>query len=165
MPKNAPQKHYCIPLTGYRHMYRSLLRFFGMSKPDALGLLYPLYIGNLDTCQYEDIPITITELTPDGFYSLTGPYARPYHTEIQLYRSMNGLLHNIEREATIQSTRNAIKQFRGMADDLERRFENTYECDITDPKTTYRDCWNRLIVRDKEPLNIFRPAIWDKYSR
>lgn len=151
-------KPYCIPLAGYRHMYRSLLRFFPVGKLDALELLYPLYIGNLDSCQYEDVPLTMVELTTDGFYSLAAPFARPYYTEVQLYRSMNGLLRNIRYEATIQDTRDAVKQFRTMIDSLECRFENTYDCVITDPKTTYSECWSRLIVRDSEPVAVFRPA-------
>ncbi|MEG1513396.1 MAG: hypothetical protein RSD95_00765 [Clostridia bacterium] len=162
MTQFAPHKYRCIPLIGYRHMYRSLLRFYPISKPEALALLYPMYIGNLDTCQYENIPLTMMELTSDGFYSLAEPFARPYHTEIQLYRSMNGLLSNIKHEATVQKTRTTVKQYRNMIDALEDRFENTYDCTITDPQTTYGLCWNRLIVRDSEPLTVFRPVISDK---
>jgi hypothetical protein len=147
---------HCIPLMGYRHMYRSLLRFFPINDLRALELLYRLYIGNLDSCQYAGIPLIMMELTPDGFYSLTTPLVRPYHTEVQLYRSMNGLLRNIHHEATIQDTRSAVRQFHTMIESLERRFENTYGCSITDPKTTYDECWNRLTIRNSEPLTAFK---------
>lgn len=156
MSQPPSHKPYCIPLMGYRHMYRSLLRFYPIGKLDALSLLYTLYIGNLDSCQYEDVSLTMMELTTDGFCSLTEPFARPYHTEVQLYRSMNSLLRNIRYEATIQDTRDAVKQFRTMIDSLECRFENTYECAITHPKTTYNECWNRLVVRESEPMTVFR---------
>ena len=159
MSQTPPHKPYCIPLLGYRHMYRSLLRFFSMGKSDALALLYPLYIGNLDSCQYEKVPLNMIELTTDGFHSLAVPFARPYHTEVQLFRSMIGLLRNIRYEATIQDTRNAMKQFRTMIDSLEFRFENTYDCAITDPKTTFSECWTRLIVRDSEPMTALRPSV------
>lgn len=147
---------HCIPLMGYRHMYRSLLRFCPVSEPEALELLYRLYIGNLDSCIYAGIPLTMMELTPDGFCSLIDPFARPYHTEVQLYRSMNGLLRNIRREATIQDTRGAVRQFRILIESLEQRFEHIYGCAITDPKTTYDECWNRLTVRNSEPLTVFK---------
>ncbi len=80
-------KPYHIPLIGYRHMYRSLLRFCPVSEPEVLALLYRLYIGNLDSCLYAGVPLTMMELTPDGFCSLIDPFARPYHTEVQLYFS------------------------------------------------------------------------------
>lgn len=147
---------HCIPLIGYRHMYRSLLRFCPVNEPDALALLYRLYIGNLDSCLHAGVPLTMMELTPDGFCSLIDPFARPYHTEVQLYRSMNGLLRNIRREATIQDTRGAVRQFRILIESLEQRFEHIYGCAITDPKTTYDECWNKLIVRDCEPLTVFK---------
>ena len=150
------RKPLCIPLIGSRHMSRSLLRFCPVNEPDALALLYRLYIGNLDSCQYAGIPLTTMELTSDGFCSLIVPFARPYYTEVQLYRSMNGLLGNIHREATIQDTRCAVRQFRMLIESLEQRCEHIYGCTITDPKTTYDECWNKLIVRDCEPLTVFK---------
>ena len=84
MPQSLPRKVYCQPLAGYRHMYRSLLRFFPITPQEALSLLYALYIGNLDTCHFAGVPPQVTELTADGFCSLVCAYARPYHTEVQL---------------------------------------------------------------------------------
>ena len=150
------RKPHCIALIGYRHMYRSLLRFCPVNEPDALALLYRLYIGNLDSCLYASVPLTMMELSPDGFCSLVVPFARPYHTEVQLFRSMHGLLRNIHHEATIQDTRCAVRQFRMLIESLELRFEQIYGCAITDPKTTYDECWNRLTVRNSEPLTVFK---------
>ena len=56
MPQSLPRKVYCQPLAGYRHMYRSLLRFFPITPQEALSLLYALYIGNLDTCHFGRCP-------------------------------------------------------------------------------------------------------------
>ena len=148
---------FCIPIEGYRHMRRSLIRFCGVDELDIVPLLYPLYIGNLDTCQYHDVPLTMMELSEDGFWSMIGPWARPYHTELQMHRSMCGLLSNIDRDATIQCTRDAARQFRTLIGNLETRFEAVYDCEITDPRTQYRRCWSRLTVRDSEPLTVFRP--------
>ena len=67
MPQSLPRKVYCQPLAGYRHMYRSLLRFFPITPQEALSLLYALYIGNLDTCHFAGVPPQVTELTADGF--------------------------------------------------------------------------------------------------
>lgn len=155
---------FCIPIEGYRHMHRSLIRFCGVDELDVVPLLYPLYIGNLDTCQYHDVPLTMMELTEDGFWSVIGPWARPYHTELQMHRSMIGLLSNIHKEATIQRTRDAVRQLRSLVETLESRFEATYECEITDPRTQYNRCWSRLTVRDSEPLTIFKPGCQYKGS-
>jgi len=153
---NPKPKPFYIPFAGYRHMYRSLIRFCGMDGSDASALLYPLYIGNVDSCVYTGVPLTELELSRDGFCSLTEPYARPYHTELQMYRSMIGLLRNIRKEATIEETRAAVRQFNRLIAALQDRFEAVYECEITDPKTRYNECWGRLTVRRSEPLTIFR---------
>ena len=156
MPQSLPRKVYCQPLAGYRHMYRSLLRFFPITPQEALSLLYALYIGNLDTCHLAGVPLQVTELTADGFCSLVCAYARPYHTEVQMYRSMHALLHSIRYEATIQDTRRAISRFHALAGALEDRFESIYDCGITDARTTYALCWGRLTVRQEEPLTALR---------
>jgi len=156
MPQIVHPKVFCIPLQGYRHMYRSLIRFYSLSGLDAIELLYPLYIGNLDTCQYFDVRLKEIELTEDGFCALAQPYARPYHTELQMHKSMNNLLQNIRREAVIQDTKNAVRKLNSMIGQLEDRFEAVYECGITDPCTRYDECWNRLAVRNSEPRTIFK---------
>ena len=152
-PKRRP---FCIPIEGYRHMRRSLIRFCGVDELDVVPLLYPLYIGNLDTCQYSDVPLTMMELSEDGFWSVIAPWARPYHTELQMHRSMIGLLSNIYRDATIQRTRDAMRQFYCLIENLENRFRAAYDCEINDPRTQYNRCWCRLTVRDSEPLTVFK---------
>lgn len=156
MPQIIRPKIFCIPLQGYRHMYRSLIRYYSLSGVDAIALLYPLYIGNLDSCQYYDVRLKEIELTEDGFYSLARPYARPYHTELQMHRSMHNLLQNIRREAVIQDTKEALRRLTGMINQLEDRFETVYDCEITDSRTRYNECWNRLTVRNTEPRTIFK---------
>ena len=37
MSNNNPRLFY-IPIEGYRHMYRSLMRYFNLSRMDAAGL-------------------------------------------------------------------------------------------------------------------------------
>lgn len=149
-------KVFYVPIEGYRHMYRSLMRYFSLDRMDAAELLYPLYVGNIDTCAYFSVPVPEVELSRDAFYSLAEPYARPYHTELQLYRSMNTLLRSIHREASIQETRAAVRCFEMMVSALMDRFERVYDCEITDPRTRYDECWGRLTVRKSEPLTIFK---------
>ena len=156
MTEYPKRKPFLIPIEGYRHMSRSLIRFCGVDELGIVPLLYPLYIGNLDTCQYHDVPLTMMELSEDGFWSVIGPWARPYHTELQMHRSMLGLLSNIQKDLTIQRTRDAVRQFRVLIGNLETRFEAAYDCEITDPRTQYNRCWSRLTVRDSEPLTIFK---------
>ncbi len=145
-----------IPIQGYRHMYRSLMRYFSLDRLDAAALLYPLYIGNVDTCAYFKVPVPEIELSQDGFYSLAEPYARPYHTELQMCRSMFSLQRNIQREVAIQETRAAVRQLDRLITTLMNRFEQVYDCEITDPRTRYDECWGRLTVRGSEPLTIFK---------
>ena len=70
MTEYPKRKPFLIPMEGYRHMRRSLIRFCGVDELDVVPLLYPLYIGNLDTCQYHDVPLTMMELSEDGFWSV-----------------------------------------------------------------------------------------------
>ena len=39
-----PRMMYYIPIQGYRHMYRSLMRYFGMNRLEVSSLLFPLYL-------------------------------------------------------------------------------------------------------------------------
>ena len=153
---HTARKVFYIPIEGYRHMYRSLMRYFNLNRQDAAMLLYPLYMGNIDTCNYYGVQVPEIELSRDAFYSLAEPYARPYHTELQMCRSMLSLQRNIQREATIQETRIAARCFDLMIDGLMDRFERVYDCEITDPRTRYDECWGRLTVRKNEPLTIFK---------
>ena len=149
-------KVFYVPIAGYRHMYRSLMRYFNLNSRDTAALLYPLYVGNIDTCTYFSVPVPEVELSRDAFYSLAEPFARPYHTELQMCRSMLSLQRNIQREATIQETRKAARQFDLLIDTLMNRFERVYDCEITDPRTRYDECWGRLTVRKSEPRTIFK---------
>lgn len=156
MSQNRKTLPRCIPLVGYRHMFRSLIRFYAMDTIEAGEMLYPLYIGNLDTCQYANVRLIEMELTRDGFTSLSEPFARPYYTELQMHRSMNGLLANIRREATIDETRQAVREFNHLIAELEQRFEAIYDCGITDHRTRYCECWGRLTVKENEPQTVFK---------
>ena len=150
------RKVFYVPIEGHRHMYRSLMRYFNFDHLEAASLLYPMYVGNIETCAYYGVYIPEVELSRDAFYSLAEPYARPYHTELQMCRSMLSLQRNIQREATIQETRIAARCFDLMIDGLMDRFERVYDCEITDPRTRYDECWGRLTVRKSEPLTIFK---------
>lgn len=149
-------KVFYVPIEGYRHMYRSLMRYFNLDRRNTAALLYPLYVGNIDTCMYFNVPVPEIELSRDAFYSLAEPFARPYYTELQMCRSMLSLQRNIQREATIQETRAATRQFDLLINTLMNRFERVYDCEITDPRTRYDECWGRLTVRKSEPLTIFK---------
>ena len=153
---------YYIPIQGYRHMYRSLMRYFGMNRLEVSSLLFPLYLGNMDTCVYSGVHLPEVELTMDGFYSLSEPYARPYHTELQMYKSMIVLMRNNLREATGQESRAAYRQFSQLTNQLMNRFETVFDCEITDPRTRYDECWGRLQVRDSEPTTIFKCSRQEK---
>ncbi len=156
MPQTGTHKPFYIPLMGYRHMYRSLVRFCHIDGLDAFDLMYPLYLGNVDSCLMADVPLKELELTRDGFCAMAEVYARPYYTELQMYRSMASLVRNIRKDATIEETRDAVRQFNRLMTALQDRFLSVYECEITDRRTRFDECWGRLTVRSSEPTTIFR---------
>ena len=69
---------------------------------------------------------------------------------------MLSLQRNIRREAIIRESSAAVRQLNLLIDTLMNRFERVYDCEITDPRTRYDECWGRLTVRKSEPLTIFK---------
>jgi len=146
-----------IPIIGFRHMLRSMLRFTGLLDIEIYNMLYSLYLANIDSVIYANGRADIIELSPSGFSSFLDVYARPYHTEVQMYKSMEGLTGNINRKAIIEDGKTALTKLNHVMTELEDRFEMAYGFPITDPRTTYQECWYRLTVRKTEPMTVLRP--------
>lgn len=78
-----------VPIPGYIHLYRSLLRFCDRPSAELKEMLYLLNTANLDSYSFYHPDAQITESGPVAFCRwLDRRYARPYRTEVQLYKAM-----------------------------------------------------------------------------
>ena len=78
-------------------------------------------------------------------------YARPYRTEVQLYKSLLALKRSIDRDCIVTSQREALQMLRCVISNLEYRFYKAYNMEFEDKRTVYSECAFRLIPREDEP--------------
>ena len=141
-----------VPIPGYIHLYRSLLRFCDRPSAELKEMLYLLNTANLDSYSFYHPDAQITESGPVAFCRwLDRRYARPYRTEVQLYKAMLFLQRSIDREIIITSQREALQMLRCITGNLEYRFYKTYGMEIEDKRTVYSECAYRLIPKETEP--------------
>ena len=141
-----------LSVPGYGHLYRSLLRFRGMSAHETRWLVYLLNTANLDSFIYNHPYARISEAEPAAFSRMAerGNY-RPYRTEVQLYKALAALKRNIIPAALISDQREALARLRCIMRDIDFSFYKTFEMDIDDIRTVYADCVFSLIPREDEP--------------
>jgi hypothetical protein len=142
---------YWIPLAGYVHMYRSLLRFLGMRTGEAKELLLTLNTANLDSYAYAHPDVRLRESSPFTFCKKLDGKLRPYRTEVQLYKSLCALGRGVDREAVTSSQREAVSRLRCLVSGIEYRFFKTYGIEIDDRRTVYSLCAFSLVPKDDEP--------------
>ena len=81
-----------VPIPGYVHLYRSMLRFYDMPSAELKEMLYLLNTANLDSYGFHHPEAHVVESGPVAFCGwLDQRYARPYRTEVQLYKSLLAL--------------------------------------------------------------------------
>ena len=141
----------CFTLTGFSHLYRSLLRFYRMNVHEAKELIYYLNTANLDSLRYSVPHMTLTESTPIEFDRCMDRSARPYRTEVQFYKAMEALNRNIYREAITAEQRGALLKMRCIMREVESAFFKCFGMDISDGRTVYAACANQLVPEDNEP--------------
>ena len=78
-------------------------------------------------------------------------YARPYRTEVQLYKSLLALKRSIDRDCIVTSQREALQMLRCVISNLEYRFYKAYNMEFEDKRTVYSECAFQLIPREDEP--------------
>lgn len=141
-----------IPISGYIHLYRSMLRFYDMPSAELKEMLYLLNTGNLDSSGFHHPEAHIIESGPVAFCSwLDRRYARPYRTEVQLYKSLLALKRSIDRDCIVTSQREALQMLRCVISNLEYRFYKAYGMEFEDKRTVYGECAYRLIPQENEP--------------
>ena len=142
---------FCFSLTGYTHLYRSLLRFCRISSHEAKELTYLLNTANMDSLKYVLPDFILTEASPFEFNRRMDDNRRPYRTEVQFYKSMESLKYNINREAITAEQREAFYKMRCIMRDIESAFYKSFGIDITDRRTVYSECLHHLIPHQFEP--------------
>ena len=141
-----------IPIDGYVHLYRSLLRFYDMPESELKEMLYLLNGANLDSYSYFHPERELTESGPAAFCRwLERRPCRPYRTEVQLYKSLLALKRSIDRDCTVTAQREALASLRCVISNIEYRFYKAYGMEIDDRRTVYAECAYRLVPREDEP--------------
>lgn len=78
-------------------------------------------------------------------------YARPYRTEVQLYKSLLALKRSINRDCIVTSQREALQMLRCVISNLEYRFYKAYNMEFEDKRTVYSECAFRLLPWEVKP--------------
>ena len=144
--------HTLFSLSGYAHLYRSMLRFYDMPSGRLKEMLYMLNTANLDSYRYYNPHARVAESGPVAFNGwLEDPSFRPYRTEVQLYKALLALKRGIDYEVIITAQREALQALRCVISNIEYRFYKAYGMEIDDKRTVYADCTFWLVPRDDEP--------------
>lgn len=144
--------HTLFSLSGYAHLYRSLLRFYDMPSGQIKEMLYMLNTANLDCYRYYHPERHVFESGPVAFNDwLENPSFRPYRTEVQLYKALLALKRGIDYEIIITAQREALQTLRCIISNIEYRFYKAYGMEIDDKRTVFSDCAFWLVPRDSEP--------------
>ena len=78
-------------------------------------------------------------------------YARPYRTEVQLYKSLLALKRSIDRDCIVTSQREALQMLRCVISNLEYRFYKAYNMEFEDKRTVYSKCAFWLLPWEAKP--------------
>ena len=141
-----------MPLTGYIHLYRSLLRFYDMPENEIKEMLYALNTANLDCFGYYHPDIAVIESRPAVFaFRLENCHDRPYRTEVQLYKALEALQHSVEISLMTCYQREALQKLKCIMANLEYRFFKSYGIEIFDNRTVYSECTFHLVPKKREP--------------
>lgn len=146
----------CFTLQGYRHFYRSLLRFTDLSAVHAQELVYRMNTANLDSYSLHFPENRRTESRRSTFEKALGYPTSPYKTEVQLYKAINTFLENIDYYCLTEDQKDAVRSLRAISHSINYRFSRTFGMDIEDRLTSYRMCARNLIPRLDEPTSCLR---------
>lgn len=139
-------------ITGYAHLYRSLIRFSNLTICEARSLVYRLNTSNLDSARLKHPNWKLKEATPFDFIRIIeNADCRPYRTEVQLYKALCALDRNIIEDALTDEQREAVAQMHCVMCNLEYRFYKTFDHEIFDIDTVYCECAFGLVPWEDEP--------------
>lgn len=135
----------CFTSAGFSRFCHSLSRFCGMNRTEALTFTNLCARANFDA--FRAAPPDDRTGKPEGLSLSLWNEAKPYQTEVQLYKSMQALLANIGGETDVQ--REAAVRLRALCNDLNEHCWNSYGLDIEDERTVYALCGDTLDTADE----------------
>lgn len=122
-----------------------------MSSHEAKELTYMLNTANMDSLHFVLPDIRLSEASPFEFTRRMDDNKRPYRTEVQFYKAIEALNHNIINEAITGDQREALLKIRCIMRDVEFAFYKSFDMDITDKRTVYGECISHLVPKEDEP--------------
>ena len=153
------------PATGFAHLYRSLLRFAHIEPAEARKLVYLLNTANIDANRYERPGRPVHEMSEALFFKyLDNTYARPYRTEVQLFKSLEALCDAIRWSAITDEQRDAVHRLYTIMDTLGWHFHKAFGVDIDDSLTVYSQCRRHLVPDASEPCVCLKGLMMQEAS-
>ena len=154
------KRKFTIP--GYSQFYRSLPRFYhGIDDAYALKFTYSLYLAVNSVYRYKNPGVIVMEYVEQDFYTLIlQRKAKPYRTEVQLYRALELLLECLSNDALQGSQVHLLSELMELLHDSETRFYKAFDMEITDDRTIYWMCAKSLVPRRDEP-GVCLEKDWD----
>lgn len=150
----------CFTPAGYSRFSHSLSRFCGMNRSEALTFVNLCARANFDAFRAAPPDRRIGEMRGLSSFSLWND-GSPYHTEVQLYKSVQALLANIGDETDVQ--REVAVKLRALCGNLNDHCWNSYGLDIEDERTVYALCGDTLEPAD-EPACVLLED-WNRLRR
>lgn len=138
----------CFTPTGFSRFAHSLSRFCGMTRPEALTFANLCARANFDTFRAAPPDERMGEIT--GLSLSLWDEAKPYQTEVQLYKAIQALLDNIGGET--EGEQECISHLRALLNDLNEHCWNSYGLDIEDEHTVYALCESTLEPETEPPV-------------
>lgn len=133
----------------FRHLAKSLIKFFKMSQETALYYVscwFRLHVQTLTPPNSNLSPVSISsELLMSG---------RPYHSEIQLYRSLESLRQIFVGAEANRYDEPVIQQINKLVHEIRDAFFAKHRIEIDDPETVYSICREHLVPDSSEPMQI-----------
>ena len=123
----------CFTPAGFSRFAHSLSRFCNMKRTEALTFTNQCARANFDV--FRAAPPDEREGKIEGLSFSLFDTGNPYMTEVQLYKSIQALLPNIEGDT--EGQREAAAHLRALMNDLNEHCWNSYGLDIEDERTVY----------------------------
>lgn len=136
----------CFTPTGFSRFAHSLSRFCGMSRPEALTFANQCAHANFDAFRVALPEERMGEIKGLSLWD----EAKPYQTEVQLFKAIQALLGNIGGET--DSEQESAAHLRALLNDLNEHCWNSYGLDIEDERTVYALCESTLEPNTEPPV-------------
>lgn len=149
----------CFTPAGFSRFSHSLSRFCGMNRTEALTFANRCARANFDA--FRTAPPDDRAGRPEGLSLSLWDEAKPYQTEVQLYKSMQALLANIGGETDVQ--RETAAHLRALCNDLNEHCWNSYGLDIEDGRTVYALCGDTLEPADEPACVLLKD--WNRLRK